>query len=471
MKKLLRAGSLLMLGALCLWPSRPAMAEDRALLIGVGEYVLTQNNLPGIDLDINIMKDVAQLMGFEKGQIKVLLNQEANLDNTKKTMEEWLVRGTTEQDRVLIYYSGHGTQIPDENGDEKDDELDEALTMHDLKGATINGKKSWAGVLVDDTFHELLGQIKSKNVLVLVDACHSGTATKSVKFRDLSNGVSEGYRKFIYSPGATGSSTKGFTIGSEKTGGAENFVAVSAAGDNESSLASANGSYFTLGVKSAVEEASRGENKVTPRLLQEKSSRYISAEVSAEDIFHPQLSGSQQLAEQTVQLVKMENGRGPKWQRVADMVAKMDSLQVRSTKSSFRNGEMLELSVEAPQDGYLNVVVIDSKDQPTVLFPNSYQRDNHVQAGRLSLPGNMNFTIQAGKPYGQNLVAAFLSSRPVNMFDDGVGKRNSKGVMQDIFPSLSEKSLANCEKSFGRGFAVKEKSQDRGGLLELTVSP
>lgn len=34
---------------------------------------------------------------------------------------------------MLIYFSGHGTHVPDDNGDETDDNKDEALVLHDTR--------------------------------------------------------------------------------------------------------------------------------------------------------------------------------------------------------------------------------------------------------------------------------------------------------------------------------------------------
>lgn len=71
---------------------------------------------------------------------------------------------------LVIQYSGHGTQVRDTSGDEVDG-YDEALYLHD-------------GVLVDDEFHALLLNIPANAlVVVLLDSCFSGTATKAAGIR------------------------------------------------------------------------------------------------------------------------------------------------------------------------------------------------------------------------------------------------------------------------------------------------
>jgi uncharacterized caspase-like protein len=157
-----------------------AQAEDRALLIGVGQYREPGMgaDLPGIELDLGVMQEVAESLGFKPAATKVLLNQQATLAAVRQALQQWLVEGTTPGDRVLLYYSGHGTQLPDEDGDE-DDGLDEAWTLHDMAPARRHGRATLDGVLLDDELAETLARIPSQQVLVLVDACHSGTSTRA----------------------------------------------------------------------------------------------------------------------------------------------------------------------------------------------------------------------------------------------------------------------------------------------------
>ena len=95
-------------------------AEDRALLIGIGKYKLPKHDLPGIEKDIRAMTEIVRDIGFETSQIKILVDSDATLDGIRNAIRSWLIQGVTESDRVLLYYSGHGAQIPDVDGDETD---------------------------------------------------------------------------------------------------------------------------------------------------------------------------------------------------------------------------------------------------------------------------------------------------------------------------------------------------------------
>ena len=111
--------------------------EDRALLIGVGRYAHFEEKLNGVSLDLGMMKELSQLMGFKEHGIKVLENEQASTAGVNEAIEDWLIRGTGPQDRVLFYFSGHGSQVPDENNDEKD-HFDEVLLLYDGRGFSIS---------------------------------------------------------------------------------------------------------------------------------------------------------------------------------------------------------------------------------------------------------------------------------------------------------------------------------------------
>src|SRR5579862_3467436 len=87
----------------------PASARPRALLIGVAD--VPNNELPGIDLDMDNMKKVAAIMGFAPEDIKVLFNQQATHANVMQALNGWAREGVGPEDKVLIYFSGHGTRV------------------------------------------------------------------------------------------------------------------------------------------------------------------------------------------------------------------------------------------------------------------------------------------------------------------------------------------------------------------------
>src|SRR5262245_2020294 len=90
----------------------------RALLIGVNRY-----RIPGADLRgwVNDVKNLGSLLtrqyGFPRSNIATILDFAA----TKKAMEaaiRELVRSARRGDVLLVHYSGHGSNVPDDDGDE-----------------------------------------------------------------------------------------------------------------------------------------------------------------------------------------------------------------------------------------------------------------------------------------------------------------------------------------------------------------
>jgi hypothetical protein len=439
------------------------MAEDRALILGVGEYLKDDvNDLPGIDLDVDIMVDAAQLMGFKKNQIKVLRDSEVTFGNVVASVKGWLVDGVAENDRVLVYYSGHGGRLRDGNGDEKDDGKDEVLVLHEAGVYEEDGKKRLKGFLVDEDLGVLLSWIPSKNVMVFIDACNSGTATRNLSVDPALFGNSEVFPKYAHGdfeglsadrdllgalPSGYQFESKSSSIDSTTT----NYFAISAARDDESALASSKGSYFTLGVAKAIKESLQTDRQLTPEFIQQQASAYISRYVPADKVHHPQYTGGPDRYRMPMATASLSAGAsqtaGTSWSNLvstsAEAAKRYGQLDLATSKTTYVIGEPVEISVSIPFQGYLNVITVDSRDNTTVLFPNRFHTDNKVTAGRLSIPTDkMNFALPASEPVGQTLVVAFLSDHPIDAYVDQVGgKRKSDGTPAEDFAEASHVAM------------------------------
>ena len=78
-----------------------------------------------------MMRDAAQLLGFREGNIRTLLDRQGALAGFRREVQRLAENSYADDDRVLIYFNGHGTHVPDDNGDEPD-EWDEMLMLHDI---------------------------------------------------------------------------------------------------------------------------------------------------------------------------------------------------------------------------------------------------------------------------------------------------------------------------------------------------
>jgi hypothetical protein len=163
----------------------PAAASQKAFLIGVGTYkhlpYITGkgeklDNLRGPANDVQKIKDLlVSGYHFSPDNILVLKDQEATREAIISHFNQWLVKGTKPGDLVLFYYSGHGTRIPRADGFYK------AICPYDtlLKAKNIPISK----LILDDELGDLLGKLRGREVVVIMDSCHSGGMTRSIRGR------------------------------------------------------------------------------------------------------------------------------------------------------------------------------------------------------------------------------------------------------------------------------------------------
>lgn len=153
--------------------SKPAHAEKYALLVGVS---VMQNSprdkwLSGPHNDLPEMRGVLKdIYGFKAENILSLEKLQSSRAGIEQAFREHLINKAKPGDFVMFYYSGHGTQIPDRNGDEGDGK-DEALVPYDA-GGTIES------YITDDNLADWVGRLKTKNAFIMLDSCHSGTGLR-----------------------------------------------------------------------------------------------------------------------------------------------------------------------------------------------------------------------------------------------------------------------------------------------------
>ncbi|MEW5820130.1 MAG: caspase family protein [Cyanobacteriota bacterium] len=148
-----------------------------ALIIGINYQ--NDNNYLG-ESPINGAKLMKKLIvdkyKFDPINIMTLIEGEPqSINPTKKEIVaslERLISKVKPQDKVFIYYAGHGVRINDDNNDEKDDNYDEAIVPCDYK------TKDSYEVINDDDLSWFINRINSDNITIIFDCCHSGTGNR-----------------------------------------------------------------------------------------------------------------------------------------------------------------------------------------------------------------------------------------------------------------------------------------------------
>jgi hypothetical protein len=137
----------------------------RALCIGINDYPGTQNDLSGCVNDAEDWAATLQARGFT---VAKMLDGQATKANIVRALET-LIGAAGAGDSLVITYSGHGTFVPDAQGDEPD-ARDEGLCPYDIDRGNV---------LLDDELHALFQRCPERAKLVLIaDSCHSGSVIR-----------------------------------------------------------------------------------------------------------------------------------------------------------------------------------------------------------------------------------------------------------------------------------------------------
>jgi len=425
-----------------------AQAANRALLVGVGKYQ-NVDSLSGINIDINTLRQWAPLLGFT--QVEVLQDRQATYANVRAALQK-LVSGINSGDRALFYFSGHGAQFKDANSDEKDGK-DEALILYDSKWQGEEARN----VLLDDEIGALIGAMNNGELLMLVDACNSGTVDKSISNRGLAPLAAT-----AFAPATTGE-VKGlgyFDIPVAKSTAAverdppasARYVAINAAQDHEFARASVNGSYFTLGLNEAL-KAVKSPPSITPADLRDRTEAFIKANVKPKaNQYTPQLQGNPALFQEKLSLASStsESPHGELWAQLEELLKEYghSGMTLAADKGArIQIGQWYTLEIKLPADrgGYLNVVAVDrGSEEATVLFPNSWATgETQYPPGatvKLPPPDAANWGLKARPPASTTLIVALVTPEPLELYQKGIRESRIDPTHQ-VFARLSPAGL------------------------------
>lgn len=136
-----------------------------ALCVGINDYPGTGSDLAGCVNDAN---DWAVVFGKRGFSVNRLTDKQATGDAIRKGIKNLLAQAKT-GDLVVVQYSGHGSFVPDDDGDEPDG-TDECLCPYDIRTK---------GPITDDEMFDLFsGHQPGVRIFMISDSCHSGTVAK-----------------------------------------------------------------------------------------------------------------------------------------------------------------------------------------------------------------------------------------------------------------------------------------------------
>ncbi len=200
-----------------------AHAETHALIMTISQYQGGVPPLKGVAYDVESAKAIAKQMGVKDENLRFLKDDQLTLNGMRAAFTE-LEASLHPGDEVFIYYSGHGgRQYVREAGSER---CAESLITDDAQS------------FVDAELETRLQQLsqKAQKVIVFLDACHSGgVTTRALNPPFVPKYWSKGEMDACAKP--VNVLTRSLKFAAKTPGsGAQNYVYIAAARDNEISL-------------------------------------------------------------------------------------------------------------------------------------------------------------------------------------------------------------------------------------------
>ena len=213
--------SIIVISALLIEVQTVNAETKRALLVGISDYGNAMEdpnkwaNISGAN-DITLLTPAFKAQGFS---VTSLVDSEATHAGITKALDK-LAKESKKGDLVYIHFSMHGQPYEDLNGDEEDG-WDEALIPVDAEMLYAEGVYEGNNHLLDDELEVYFNDIRSKlgpegQLLVVLDACHSGTASRGDD--DHIRGTRVGFTRSgkDYTPDRTQETNDYFTVASAK---------------------------------------------------------------------------------------------------------------------------------------------------------------------------------------------------------------------------------------------------------------
>ncbi|XP_010926867.1 metacaspase-5 [Elaeis guineensis] len=139
----------------------------KALLVGCN-YPGTKAELKGCINDVRRMhRCLVERYGFAEEDIAVLIDTDESYPqptgaNIRRAIAN-LVASARPGDYLFFHYSGHGTRLPAETGDDDDTGYDECIVPCDMN------------LITDDDFREFVDKVpEGCRITIVSDSCHSG---------------------------------------------------------------------------------------------------------------------------------------------------------------------------------------------------------------------------------------------------------------------------------------------------------
>ena len=147
----------------------------KAVLCGINSYLSAP--LKGCVNDAHNVRDLLiNNFGFRPEEIHTLEDEQV-VKTELFAQWDWLTSGARAGDILVFHFSGHGSYVPDESGEEQD-MRDEITCLQDMD---FNDPATY---LTDDEWYELAQRVDpAVQLIILKDTCHSGGSARFIGVR------------------------------------------------------------------------------------------------------------------------------------------------------------------------------------------------------------------------------------------------------------------------------------------------
>jgi hypothetical protein len=146
-----------------------------ALLVGINQYPSNISSLRGCLMDVQMQYELlVHRYGFNPKDILILSDnaaQKPTRQNLLTAFEEHLIKQAKPGDSVVFHYSGHGSTVIDPNPIKEFGGRNGTLVVSDARS---NIKGNEVNDIMGATLFLLTRAIKTDNVSMILDSCHSG---------------------------------------------------------------------------------------------------------------------------------------------------------------------------------------------------------------------------------------------------------------------------------------------------------
>jgi hypothetical protein len=466
-----------------------AQAEIHALVLTIGDYQGGVPPLKGVRHDGEAAVAMARRLGVKDSNLLRFKDGELTLTGLRKAFDQ-LANRVQPDDQVFIYYSGHGGR----QYVESEKRCAESIVTVD------------ANHLLDTELQTRLKILsnKAEKVIVFLDACHSGGVTT----RALGKTEPKFTPKYWAKGGLDSCQapvnrlTRGLKAEAKSAGqGAQNYVYIAAARDNEVSLDQpGKGGVATQAWLACMNGEAKdldGSGAVSTEEIRQCAQARIDSTLKDVEGYlphHVTITGNANavLAFGKPAGSKTTDASAPAapaaispQATLADVYHRRDDrrrVTLTTAKPAFRiNKDKVEFDLNSSHAGYVYLLMVGSDGKTfDMLFPNQLDKKHYIEAGQtLRLPRS-DWELAAHGPAGKNYLLAIVADAPRDFAGLGMQAAGPFSVLganpvsaKDIVlvsGSSANAASKECEEAPAkRSLVVQKKCSNAYGAALATV--